>query len=213
MAAAKGDMRRKLRQLGQLITEGKSEDDICSSLALDSPDELDPLLERYYAELIDKIRHKSPERQFTDYLTQQSRGIWALDQLVRDLRTKDGKFTASVAGSIVSAVRARADIIDRIQERGQKLGMLKKELKQRMVKGIPAAQLSPDQLRGAIYAQVKQLAELQELDVLPLEDLDPGDIYREDLPVPTGGVRAKRRTKRAAGRRVVKQTTAVLVTS
>lgn len=201
------DKRQKLRLLGQLLADGKADEEICKQLCVSSPDALAELIETYHAELIDKLKRKSPERKFADYLTKQGQGIRVLDQLVADLRSaKEGKFTPAVASAVVSAVRARADLIDRIETRGIQCGLFPKEIEQKMVRGVDVSKLTPAQLKGAIFTQVQDLSTLVEYEDVSLGELDAGDLYRDDLPPVPTAARRKRRGKRAAGRKVVKTT-------
>lgn len=200
MITAATDKRDKAKKIGDLLAQSKTDDEIRALLCIGSTEELDQVLELHYADLIDKLKRKSPERQFADYMTKQGQGIRTLDQLIRDLRGPKNTFTAAVASSVVSAVKARAAIIDQIEERGKQLGLMQKEIQRRMIAGIQVDKLSTDQLRAAVVAQVKELTVLERYESVSLLELDTGDIYREDLPKPTG----KRRTKIRRGRHVSK---------
>lgn len=201
------DKRKKLRLLGQLLVDGKDDEEICKKLCVEGPDSLAELLEIYHAEQIEKIKRRSPERNFADYLTKQSQGIRTLDQLIGDLRAaKTGKFTPAVAAAVVSAVKARADLLDRIEARGIQCGLFPKEIEQKLIRGIDVSKLTPAQLKGAIFTQVQDLSALVEFEDVALGELEPGDIYRDDLPPIPTAARRKQRTKRAAGRKVVKTT-------
>lgn len=206
MATKALDKRSKLRLLGQLLLDGKDDEAICKKLCVEGSDALAELIEIYHAEQLDKLKRKSPERKFADYLTKQSQGIRTLDQLIKDLRTVKGKFTPAVASAVVSAVKARADLIDRIETRGIQCGLFPKEIEQKLIRGADVSKLTPAQLKGAIWTQVQDLSALVEFEDVPLGELEPGDLYRDDLPPIPTAARRKRRTKRAAGRKVVKTT-------
>lgn len=148
-------------------------------------------------------RKRPTEEVYAEYLLNQARNVHDLTSLLDSLKT-------SQATAFVSAVRARADIFDRIIARGQEFGFVHKQPDTKLVAGIVVDRLSNTQLRAAITRELAHLDNLMaRYGDVPLGELDAGDVYA--LP-PSNGSRAKKgahhgKSRVHGGRRVSRKPT------
>lgn len=104
-----------------------------------------------------EIRNRSREHTYVEYVLEQRRSIKDLDKLVKDL-DKQSQYNA-----VVGAIRLRSDLIDRIIDRGQDFGFIKKEAASRdLIAGIIITDMSNADLKKEIVQQNKLLVGLME---------------------------------------------------
>lgn len=135
------------------MVRGKKDTWIMEQLGVDSEDFQE--VKRFLLESkAENIRNQPREHYFVEYSIEQRRNIRDLDDLIRNL-DKGSQYNA-----IIGAIRLRSDITDKIVNRAQEFGLVKKEAtKHEMVGGIIIAQLGADELRKAITDQTKMLGE------------------------------------------------------
>jgi hypothetical protein len=163
-------------QLYELRVQGLSEEEICNSLRIDVA-QLRKLEETLYSEQAFEVATEKPERTFAKYKIEQRRNIRDLDNLVSDL-DRNSQYNA-----LIGAIRLRSDLLDRIIETGQKLGVINKpatEHKHSHSGSVLSlvAQMSPSELR----VQIKQMGESTREMVdrhgeKPFLELPEGEIY------------------------------------
>lgn len=138
-------------QLYELRVDGFSDAEIAKTLRI-SHSELTRLDETLYAELAFEVASEKPDRTFAKYKLEQRRNIKALNELVHEL---DGN---TQYNAVLGAIRLRAELLDRIIDTGQKLGVMAKAATRHEHSGAVAhlvSQMSPPQLRDSI----KQLSQ------------------------------------------------------
>jgi hypothetical protein len=135
------------------MVRGKKDTWIMEQLGIDAEDFQE--VKRFLLESkAENIRNQPREHYFVEYSIEQRRNIRDLDDLIKNL-DKGSQYNA-----IIGAIRLRSDITDKIVNRAQEFGLVKKEAtKHEMVGGIIIAQLGADELRKAITDQTKALGE------------------------------------------------------
>lgn len=133
-------------QLYELRVDGLSDAEIITTLRI-SQVELARLDETLYAEQSFEIASEKPDRTFAKYRLEQRRNIKALDELVHEL---DGN---TQYNAVLGAIRLRAELLDRIIETGQKLGVMAKAATRHEHSGAVMnliATMTPPELRNSI---------------------------------------------------------------
>jgi len=104
----------------------------------------------------DEYKDKPTEIVFAEYFLQQMGNIHDLSGLI----VRIGRFRQQ-ANAVVGAIRARADIMDKIIDRGQEFNIIeRKPEERRIVAGVLVANLSNEQLKGAIVRELGNLNKL-----------------------------------------------------
>jgi len=100
------------------------------------------------------IKAMPNEHVYMEYVIEQRRNIKSLNDLITNLDDK------KQYNALVGAIRLRSEILDRIVAKGQEFGvMFKRAERKEVVGGLLVADMSSDDLRKAIGAQVKMLGE------------------------------------------------------
>lgn len=137
------------------LASGLSDNEVMEEMGL-LPDEYNQLKTAMLDNKADEIREKPVEHTFVEYLINQSTNIRDLTNMIQDFyRTKS-------YGPMVGAVRARAEIFDKILTKGQEFGLIHKEPdKKQILAGVAVTELSNKQLRKMIKGELKILGKLQ----------------------------------------------------
>ena len=138
------------------MVDGKTDSDIIDMLRIDAATykELKNFMFETHSE---ELRTKPREHVYIEYVAEQRRNIQDLNRLVKDLDTK------SQYNAIVGAIRLRSDIVDKIVEKGQEFGLIKKEAQRHeVIGGIAVVNLSVEDLRKGILEQTKLLKDVTE---------------------------------------------------
>lgn len=122
----------------------------------------------------DDIMKRPVEHTYVQYILDQMRNVHDLTDIINQ-----HKNTKSV-NAAVSAIRVRSEITDKIIEKGQDFGIIHKEADKKEVKGgFLVAQLTSEQLKSAITAELKNLNDMMSTygESANMIDVDPGDIH------------------------------------
>lgn len=154
-----------------------------------------------------KVTQRGPEEVYVEYLMHQESNIHALSDMITEF--KDTK----QVNAMVGAVKARADIYDRMIKIGQEFGFVEKvPEKTEIIAGLVLRDLTEDDLRSHIAHAISGLDHLLKSydDVGNIIDIDPGVIHFPD-PVQQKALPSGDKVKGHAsnlvhkGRRVVKE--------
>jgi hypothetical protein len=194
------------------LLEGVDENEIAEELNVNLEE-----LERLKTSLInlkaEEERAKTPEEVYIRYLIDQQRNIRDLSRLIEDNRN----VTAKGLSAVVGAIRARAEIHDKVIARGQEFGLVKKvPNRTESLHGIVIEDLTTKDLRSLIIKDLEgfgmmvnrfgeqnilslpvpeQLHEGEGIDPRELEDDRDGviDLKREEY---TSKVKRKKKRKK-----------------
>lgn len=104
----------------------------------------------------EELRSKPHEHTYVEYLISQSANIRDLTSIIDKMDSKEQY------ASMVGAVRARADILDRLIEKGQAFGLIhKKAERKEIVAGVVVSELSDPQLKKLILGELSMLNDLR----------------------------------------------------
>lgn len=141
---------------GRLL-DGESDGEIMDSMGLDVR-EYHKYKEMMYDLKSDEIRHRPPEHVYVDYVVQQTDNLHKLGEIVDNmLHTKE--YTTVLVG----AIKARSDIQDKILNKGQEFGIVKKlNDSKEVVAGLVTSELTNEDLKKAITGALNDLNRMTE---------------------------------------------------
>jgi hypothetical protein len=184
------------------LLAGVTEEDIQAEMGLASADYA-ALRAVAFERAGETLRAKPPEIHFLDYLLNQTRNLRDLSDMVAAWRVRDEEGRARVVqpAAFVSAVKVKAEILDKIIQWGRELGLIQTSQSGGVVPGVNVKDLSSKELRGLVARELAQLdrivARFGEAD---LADVQPGPLYQE---ADQGKVKAHNRVPVHGGRRKV----------
>lgn len=124
----------------------------------------------------EQLRDMPREHVYVEYVIDQKRNIKDLDDLIKNLDAN------SQYNAVIGAIRLRSDIQNKILDRAQEFGLVKKEAERReLVGGIAIFELGAEDLRKKIVTHTKGLADVmreygeKEFTRLPAPELHYGE--------------------------------------
>ena len=210
LGMTKSEVKQAVARLLVLLGKGKDDVEIREELGLEQ-EELDDLKKKMYEIEGDRIRGRSIEETFIDYVNGQRACVAQLDDIAES-------FSGGQLSAKVGAIRARSDILDKIVKFGQDIGLIDKRPEEsRILAGVMVGDMSNKQLRGMITSELagldKMVKAFGEGDIFAAK---PGQLHY-DLPPPlelksaNPKEKPKSKTNKAktnkvhGGRRVVKK--------
>lgn len=193
---------------GALI-EGLDDDKLCERFGGCSLQEVDELRRKFLDYEAEQLRSTSTEHRYVEYVLEMQHCIADLEKVVSNFAV------SNQVSAYVGAVRAKADLLDRIIKTGQEFGLIERKSDG---KGAEAGEA----IKGLTNPEIKQyiVKEIQIFNNVMLKfgdqnitDLDPGPIYAAmssaipKNPVPTlppTKVQGRARNPVHHGRRVVR---------
>lgn len=155
---------------------------------------------------VERIRDRAPEQVYVEYLMSQESNVQALSEMIEQF--KDTR----QHNAMVGAVKARAEIYDKMIAKGQEFGFIKKvPERQEIVAGIMVAELSNDDLRAAIAGELSGLDSLMSAyGTKTIVDVTPGKLHfptppKEPPALTPGDTKSHSRNRVHKGRRLKKQ--------
>lgn len=203
----KSEIRGYFAKLRVYLTEGKDHEEIAGLFGFKWAD-YEEFLGKFYEQEVEDLRGRTTEHVYVDYCLHQHQNIHDLTKLV-DHYDKTKQHAA-----VVSAVRARSEIYDKIIARGQELGFIDKKPETKLIAGMVVAHLSTKELRSVITQELSGLEKLFEEfgDAPNILDVNPGPTHvpvAKQKALPEGDPMKKRPKQNAnkvhKGRRVVKK--------
>lgn len=199
------ELRGALAEMKSFLATGKSDEETC--LAMGITWENYDKLKRVFYDFEAARSRKSTEETFVDYVLHQR-------AVIKDLTDAYEKFKASnQSNAMVGALRARADVYDKIIKVGQEFGLIeKKPEEKRILGGLAIANVSDDRLRSMIVAEIAGVDQLMKtFGNVSMAEIEIGETHYELLPAKDVTPEKKdQKTNRAKankvhkGRRVVK---------
>lgn len=193
------------------MVEGEPEAEIMDHLGFDV--ETFREARRYMLEIrSEEIRTRPHEHTYVEYLIEQRRNLHDLNTMIKACDS------TKHSNALVGAIRLRADIYDRIIERGQEFGFIRKVPERKeLVGGLIIADMSASELNLAIAKQLKDIqGMISKHGDTSIDGLDPGPLHYgvpalkappietegRGLAPKTEGKTSKARTSRRSGGRV-----------
>jgi hypothetical protein len=195
------EVRETTAKLRAAILEGLDDGQICERVGLPWS-QVEELRRRMLDEDAEIIRHKPTEHTYAEYCLEMRRSMGDLDKVIKDYKAQQ-----NVTG-YVAAIKARADLLDRVIKTGQDFGLI-----ERMAdgKGYAAGEAikgmtNPD-LRNYIYQEIHVFnTMLVKYGDRKLEDIDPGPLYlpNSTQKFPVAKTRGHSRNKVFGGRQIAR---------
>lgn len=120
MAKSDAETRRQLAQLRTLIGQGKTDFEILTKLNC-TVTTLSRLKQRLYSDELDVAQNETAAENWVRYSLRQQQNIKDLDDVINDATASEN---ASALNARVGAIKAKADLIDRVFDKGQELGVI-----------------------------------------------------------------------------------------
>jgi len=146
------EVRLILAQMRSHIALGHTDEQIAEEMSL-RIDALKALKREFYRQETIALHSATAEEVFIDYAVKQKQCITDLSDLIPELRA------TKQHASIIGAIKAKSDILDKIIKTGQEMGILEKAPEKKMVfHGIAIASLDNTKLRRVIAGELQGLA-------------------------------------------------------
>lgn len=192
------DLREAFARLRMCIVEGKDDYEIAKDINL-SWDEVVDLRKQFYDNESSLARNESTEHTFVKYAMAQEACIKDLEKIIEEYGENKKNST-----SVVSAIRAKSEILDKILKTGQELGLVEGKRKDTGSATIDAIKkMSDTEIKKFIYQEIQvfnnTILQFGEQDIL---DMDPGPLYKQAIVEKTP-IKSHKRNKVNKGRKVV----------
>lgn len=179
MKLTKEQMREAIIRVYGSLCSGEDESDILEEMGL-SAEDYENIKEKMLEVKAQELKTKPVEYTYVQYIIEQMKNLRTLDDFIAKNNT-DKKSTQSLVG----AVRARSEILDRVIARGQEFGIIKKAPnRSEVVAGVLIAEMSNIQLKKEITSSLGSLnLLLKKYGDNSIINVTPGDLYRgKELP-------------------------------
>lgn len=140
-----------------LLSEGKSEHEVADELGIDL-ELVKALQTQMYEVKTEELKGRPVEHTFVEYMIRQMANIHDLTEIINELKS-----TKQYNQTTVGAIRARAEIWDKIMAKGQECSVIKKAPERKEVGVVQlVAELSNTELRKEIAASMSKLVSMVE---------------------------------------------------
>jgi len=154
MRFTKAQVQEAIATIYNKIAAGRSDKEIMAIMGLAGEDYV-KLKQAMLDAKADEIRAKPREHVYVEYMLNQAVNITDLTTMIDDFHT------SKQYNAMVGAIRARAEIYDKLIAKGQEFGLIKKEPERKeIMAGILVAEMTNQQLRKAIVGQLAGLDRL-----------------------------------------------------
>ena len=158
----------QLKLIYMRLVEGVDDFEIAAELGVDEED-FDRLKVDALKAKAQEYRQKPPEHVYVEYVIEQKKTLALLEQTIRDLRESGDP---KVGPAIVSAIKARSDVLNCIVEKGQTLGMVAKSAEvTKVVGGFVFEQLGREDMKRLITQELEGLRRIIDTSAVPIEQV------------------------------------------
>ena len=120
MAKSDADVRRQIAQVRTLIGQGATDFDVLQEVNI-TLSTLSKLKQRLFSDELDQVQGETAAENWVRYNLRMSANIDDLSAVIADAMRSE---QASALTARVGAIKAKADLIDRVFDRGQALGVI-----------------------------------------------------------------------------------------
>jgi len=155
MRLTKDQLREAIETIYAALCDDKPDKEIMAEMGLTAEDFHD-LKKKMFDHKADAIRKKPNEHVYVEYLINQTGNIQALTDMIAEFKS------SKQYNAMVGAVKARAEIYDKLVAKGQEFGLIdKKPERKEIVAGVLVANLTNKQLKTEITRALDSLNGLQ----------------------------------------------------
>jgi hypothetical protein len=195
----KGDeLRAAFARLRICLIEENDEHEIANKLGLTWA-EVDALKKKFYDHEASIVRGESTEHTYVRYLIDQRACIADLDKIISDYEKQKN------VSAIVSAVRVKSEILDRMIKLGQDFGLVERKAEGKsLAAGDAIRNMGASEIKQYIIKEIKVFNNMMlKFGDQDLMSMDPGPLY---IPAQTEKkpVKGHARSKVSGGRRAVR---------
>ena len=163
----KADIEEAKASIWACLKEGKEDDEIMDLLGID-PAIYWGLRHQAIEDQATKLKAMPSEHVYIQYLLDQHQNIRELTNMLADLKS------TKQHNAMVGAIKARADLYDRLIAKGQEFGVFKKAAEtKRIIAGVVVTELSKDDLKKAITKAILDLDQMMgsygDVDITEME--------------------------------------------
>ncbi len=199
----------------ELLAKGEPDSVIIDTIGL-SPKVYGILKHQVFDDKAQELRTKPSEHVYVEYILAQKQNISDLTEMIGEFKS------TKQYNAMVGAIRARADLNDKLIARGQEFGVFRKEPERRVIAGVLVAEMTRTDLKVQITGAIGNLEKMMSMyGGENIIDVPTGPIhYGRRLPPPTevsapvapkakktARAKTSRQTKRARGRKPFKKRT------
>ena len=202
MIALRGaDLREAMATLRAHLASGLDDVEAMGEMGLDI-DSYEALKSKMFDAEKTRLRDRSSEDVYVDYALRQQTNISDLTEMIKSFKeTKQ-------YNALVGAVKARAEILDKLIAKGQEFGLIdKRPERKEIIAGVFMGELSDKQLRQFITGELTGVQKLMNKygsgEVPSIIDVKPGNVHYSVGPVKQKAL--PRNLKVTKGRKVVKR--------
>ena len=180
MKLTKEQMKEAVMRIYGMLCSGDDEADVLDEMGI-SAEQYENLKEKMFESKTQEFKTKPIEYTYVQYIIDQTANLNRLDEFI--ISNKDSKSRSSQ--SVVGAIRAKSEILDKIIARGQEFGIIKKVAnRSEVVAGVLIAELSNTQLKKEITTSLDSLnLLLKKYGDKDIIDVSPGTIRSgKELP-------------------------------
>lgn len=168
----KAEITEACETIWERLCSGDPDIDIMNSMGIDS-DAYYQLRRRMFDDKAERLQTTPPEHVYVQYVLDQTQNIRSLTDMIKQF--KDSK----QYNAMVGAVRVRADLYDKLIDRGQDLGVFRKTPERKeIIAGVVVTEMNSKELRGAVVGAIRDIAKLMkshgEHDI---RDVLPGELH------------------------------------
>lgn len=146
----KADIAEAKLTIWEALLEGRGDREIANDIGV-AADVYKSLKYDLLEEKAHELRNKPQEHIYIEYILNQQKNIAVLDEMLREHSTEANK------NAIIGAVRARAELFDKLIAKGQEFGVFKKTPEKKVVAGIVVSDLARDDLKQEILKSIAGL--------------------------------------------------------
>ena len=151
MRTTKEEIQEVVVTIHSRMLEGLSDQEIADEMGF-SLDDFLKFKQTMFEIKSKEVKEKPNEHVYVEYMLEQTKNIKALTTVIDDA-TGTKNYSA-----IVNAVRTRADILDRVLNKGQEFGFIHREPdRKEIIAGKAITELSKDKLKSLILAELNSV--------------------------------------------------------
>lgn len=209
MRLTKAQLQEAIATIYGYLAQGKSDKYIMKEMGF-TAEEFEHLKVEMFDAKADELRVRPDEHAYVEYLINQTQNIRDLTTMIKTFK-KTKQFNA-----MVGAVRARAEIYDKLIAKAQEFGLIRKTPERKeIIAGVMVAELTNKELQKAVVGELSMLDQLTKKfgdgdllslpapgalhhgPALPVASKDKPKIKSKHVKAKTGGKVSKGRKRKA----------------
>lgn len=168
------ELRAVFSKLRSLIASGVEELEIISQLGI-SYEEYEELLRRFIEHELQAERKRSTDEHYLNYLLEQRSNLRELTGMIKGFG-ESKQFNAQVG-----AIRAKADILERVLDRAEQFGFINLKRPVTTINGILIANASSPEIRKTIQGMLVEMKQIAASGDKAMAEVEVGDLHQDEV--------------------------------